>query len=345
MRFSILLLLAIIAATASGRPTAHLMVQAYDIENNPIVAKVVINGHELGETWSPILLDAGSYQVVVSHQESRWAGQITLLSEESKTLTAKLGPALPMVLIDPGSFQMGSPVEEPGRQDDESQHLVKLTRGFWIAKTEVSQALYEEVVGINPSRWISPLRPVENVTWFDCLHFCNQLSKLHGFQPAYVITEENVDWNSAADGYRLPTEAEWEYAGRAGSSAMFSFGDDSTQLHLYGNYCDRTCERTWRDTTQQDGYFHTAPVGGFKPNAWGLHDMHGNVWEWCWDWWEPFEARALVDPKGPLVGSHKTERGGCWEVGPEMCRLAYRHYVEPDQKRSYLGFRIVRTQP
>jgi len=342
--FLVLLLLLYPTVPASGTPTAHLIVQAYDIENNPVVAKVVVNGKEVGEAWSTILLESGSYTVVVSHRESRWAGRILLLSEDSKTISVSLGTALPMVLVQPGSFIIGSPVDEPGRQDDENQHLVTLTRGYWIAATEVSQALYVEVVGINPSRWVSLLRPVENVTWFDCARFCNQLSEQHGFQPVYKITEDTVDWDPAASGYRLPTEAEWEYAGRAGTSTVFSFGNDPSQLHHFGNYCDRTCERAWRDTTQLDGYCFTAPIGSFEPNEWGLYDMHGNLWEWCWDWWAPFEVLPLVDPKGPSAGSHKAERGGCWEVGPEMCRQAYRHFVEPDQKRCYLGFRIVRTQ-
>jgi len=340
----VLLLISIIPDPATGATPARLMVHAYDVEDNPVIASVMLSGQEAGEAWSPILIDPGSYQVVVTHQESHWAGQLLLLPEESKTLQVTLGHALPMVLVQPGSFLMGSPVNEPGRQDDEHQHLVTLTRGFWMATTEVSQALYEEVMGTNPSRWVSPLRPVENVTWFDCVRFCNQLSEQHGFQQVYSITDDVVEWDPMVDGYRLPTEAEWEYSSRAGTSTMFSFGDDPDRLHQFGNYCDQACQRAWRDSTQVDGHAFTAPVGSFEPNAWGLYDMHGNLWEWCWDWWAPFEAPPLVDPQGPLSGSLKAERGGCWEVGPDMCRQAYRHYVEPDQKRSYLGFRIVRTQ-
>ena len=327
-----------------GSPNAYLTVQAYDTENTRIDATVEINGNEIGVAWSSILLDAGVYHVVVSSSARRWAGQLLLLNDERKTFSVTLVAAPPMILVQSGSFLMGSPVDEPGRHDDECQHLVTLTRGFWIGATEVSQSLYEEIIGANPSRWVSSLGPVENVTWFDCIRFCNQLSDKHGFQPVYTIIEDNVVWDQAADGYRLPTEAEWEYACRAGSRSVFSFGDDPAQLYRFGNYCDRSCERAWRDTTQLDGYFHTAPIGSFEPNAWGIYDMHGNIWEWCWDWWAPFEASTLVDPHGPLAGTHKAERGGCWEVGPEMCRQAYRHYVEPDQKRSYLGFRIARTQ-
>lgn len=334
----------IIAIPASAKQLARLTIQAFDIQDNPVIAKVEINGNAVGEAWSTISINAGSYLVVVSFQESRWSQQVLLLPEDRKTLVASLGTALPMVHILPGSFQMGSPLDEPGRQDDENQHLVQLTQGYWMAATEVSQALYEEVIGTNPSRWISPLRPVENVTWFDCVRFCNQLSEVHGFQPAYKISENTVGWEQSADGYRLPTEAEWEYASRAGTSTRFSFGDDPSQLHRFGNYCDRTCDRQWRDTAHVDGYYHTSPIGSFASNPWGLFDMHGNLWEWCWDWWTPFESSALIDPLGPAAGNIKAERGGCWEVGPDMCRQAYRHYVEPDQKRSYLGFRIVRTQ-
>jgi len=250
---------------------------------------------------------------------------------------------VPMVTIEAGTFLMGSPADEPGRQEDEAQHLVKLTHNFAIATTEVTQALYAQVVGTNPSRWVDPARPVENVTWFDCVRFCNLLSEAQGLRPAYMINELGVDWDRSADGFRLPTEAEWEYACRAGTTTAYHFGDDPADLHRFANYCDQSCERAWADSVHTDGHAWTAPVGSYEPNAWGLYDMHGNVWEWCWDWWEPYEASAVVDPEGAVVGNVKAERGGCWECGPGMCRQAYRHYVEPDQKRSYLGMRVVRT--
>lgn len=343
--WSVLLPLLIAAAPVAASSQARLTVQAYDIGHEPVTARVVVDGREVGEAWSPILLAAGSHLVVVSFGDCRRAERVLLPADAATTLAVDLGNPLPMVLVEPGTFAMGSPVDEPGRHGDERRHQVALTRGFWIGATEVSQALYAEVVGTNPSRWVAPGHPVESVTWFDCVHFCNLLSLQHGFRPVYGITGDSVDWDPAADGYRLPTEAEWEYACRAGTGGVYGFGDDPGRLHLFGNYCDRSCECAWRDTTAQDGYFHTAPVGSFLPNAWGLHDMHGNVWEWCWDWWAPYADAALVDPQGPSGGSHKAERGGCWETGPGMCRAAYRHNVEPDQKRSYLGFRIVRTRP
>jgi formylglycine-generating enzyme required for sulfatase activity len=248
-----------------------------------------------------------------------------------------------MVTIEAGTFFMGSPTHEPGRHRDETRHRVKLTNRYEIAPTEVTQALYEQIIGANPSRFVDPSRPVENVSWFDCVHFCNLLSEAQGLRPAYTITEEVVEWDRSADGYRLPTEAEWEFACRAGTTTAYNFGDDPAELHRFANYCDRSCERAWNDPIHIDHFAWTAPVGSFEPNAWGLYDMHGNVWEWCWDWYEPFDASTVVDPTGAATGTVKAERGGCWECGPGMCRQAYRHYVEPDQKRSYLGMRVVRS--
>ncbi|MEZ4387808.1 MAG: formylglycine-generating enzyme family protein [Candidatus Krumholzibacteriia bacterium] len=260
------------------------------------------------------------------------------------SLVGSSGRSVSHDLVPPESFQMGSPDHGPGVNSTRCS-IRSRSRGDSGSATEVTQAVYESVTGGNPSRWAAPEHPVENVTWFDCLRFCNLLSEQHGLQPAYVISEHAVDWDLDADGYRLPTEAEWEYASRAGTGSRFSFGDDPAQLHRYANFCDRSCPRAWRDSTQNDGQAFTAPVGCFEPNPWGLHDMHGNVWEWCWDWWAPFAGEAQVDPLGPAVGDHRVEKGGCWEAGAGMCRNAYRHYVEPDQKRSYLGFRVVRTQP
>lgn len=346
MRLGFSTLIWLLCATApQAAATTNLTIRAYDPEGQPYAAPVLADGKQVGETWTPIALDAGRHRIVVACGDRYWAGECLLLAGARQTLTATLCTRPVMIAIESGSFLMGSPAGEPGReeQNDEEQHRVEVTRGFWLTTTEVSQALYEEVCGANPSRWIGPSLPVENVTWFDCMRFCNRLSEFHGYRPAYMIDGERVEWDRSADGYRLPTEAEWEYACRAGASTAFGFGDDADLLHLYANYCDRTCEREWRDTDHDDGFAFTAPVGSFRPNAWGLHDLHGNVWEWCWDWWEPFTADARSDPTGPPNGTHKVEKGGCWEVGPDMCRQAYRHYVEPDQKRSYLGFRIART--
>ena len=242
-----------------------------------------------------------------------------------------------MVPIPAGEFLMGSPEDEPDRDDDERRHRVTLTRDFLIAATEVSQALYQDVTGVNPSRRPGADHPVESVTWYDCIRFCNLLSDRDGLEPAYEIIGEQVIWDTTAEGYRLPTEAEWEYACRAGTTTAYGFGDDADRLHSYANYDDQS------DSTRTDGHADTAPVGSYAPNGWGLYDMLGNVWEWCWDWWAPHTPDDRVDPEGPAHGREKVEKGGCWLTDPDMCRPAYRHYFEPYKKRSYVGFRVVRT--
>jgi formylglycine-generating enzyme required for sulfatase activity len=333
------------ALLATTTETVPLTIQSHDSAGAPVVAEVMVDGAVVGNTWSEISLGVGSHLVIVGDAARQWSSQVTLLAGEAQTMTVTLHATIPMVLIAPGTFRAGSPPDEQGRQDDETQHPVTLTRPFWVATTEVNQALFAAVTGTNPSRWPDPDRPVENVTWFDCIQFCNQLSEQHGLQPAYVVTDQkSVEWDRAADGYRLPTEAEWEYASRAGTSSIYCFGDDPARLYLYANYCDMSCSHTWRDTEHSDGFINTAPVASFEPNAWGLYDMHGNVWEWCWDWYVPFGEERLVDPSGPLEGRFKAERGGCWQVGPEMCRQAYRYYAGPDEKRTYLGMRVVRSQ-
>jgi formylglycine-generating enzyme required for sulfatase activity len=171
-----------------------------------------------------------------------------------------------MVRINGGTFQMGSPVNEVGRKSDEVQHYVTVS-SFYMGKYLVTQKEYQEVIGTNPSSFKGDNLPVEQVSWFDVVNYCNRLSQQEGLTPAYTINVENVTWNQNANGYRLPTEAEWEYACRAGTTTPFSTGNNIT--------------------TSQANYYRekTTVVGSFSPNPWGLYDMHGNVSEWCWDWY------------------------------------------------------------
>lgn len=201
-----------------------------------------------------------------------------------------------LVWIEPGEFQMGL------KDYEEPVHLVKLTKGFWMGQFEVTQDQYQGVMGTNPSEYKGGNRPVEQVSWNDAMEFCRKL----GFKEGKT--------------YRLPTEAEWEYACRAGTTTIFSFGDSVGRLWQYGNYCDASNTSEYRssvrDKKHNDKYGNTSPVGSFAPNPWGLYDMHGNVWEWCSDWYERgYRSEAVTDPTGPKNGKTRVLRGGCWNSG------------------------------
>jgi formylglycine-generating enzyme required for sulfatase activity len=238
------------------------------------------------------------------------------------------------------SFPMGSPADEPGRDSDETRHPVVLTRNFWISDHEVTQAEYEALMGTNPSRFAGVDLPVESVSWLDAVAYCNARSADEGLTPAYTIDGPSVGWNEAADGYRLPTEAEWELACRAGSDQAFSGGPLTEQacgtdpvLDPLGWYCGNAGSTT-----------HA--VGTKAANAWGLYDLHGNVWEWCWDWYLADPGAGLaVDPAGPGGGSQKVIRGGSWYYFARDCRSASRAPYWPNSQDDVVGFRVARTVP
>lgn len=223
---------------------------------------------------------------------------------------------------------MGSPDSEQGRESDEGpQHRVTITKPFYLGMTEVTQEQYEQMMGTNPSAFQGdPNRPVEQVSWDDAVAFCRKLGQQEG------------------ENYRLPTEAEWEYACRSGSTARFSFGDDDSELWRYGNYCDQsnTGGHKWQDNTHDDGHDKTAPVGSYAPNAWGLYDMHGNVWEWCADWYGAYASSAVTDSTGPTLGSNRVRRGGCWSLTARYCRSAFRNFSVPSYRDYFLGLRVAR---
>ncbi len=220
-----------------------------------------------------------------------------------------------MVYIPPGTFMMGSPSNDPKRDSDERQHRVTLSKGFYMGLTEVTQAQWLKVMGNNPSGFGNcDDCPVEKVSWNDCHEFIRKLNRMEG-----------------TDKYRLPTEAEWEYACRAGSEGAYCFGNDTESLSQYAWYIDNSGAKTH-------------PVAGKKPNAWGLYDMHGNVWEWCSDWYGDYPSETVTDPDGPSAGSSRLSRGGCWYFGTRLCRSALRGGFDPSLRDSYLGFRLSRTE-
>ena len=226
-------------------------------------------------------------------------------SGTTKTITLPGGATMEMIWCAPGHFLMGSPLAERGRFDDEPQHQVTLTKGFWLGKYEVTQKQWESVMKGNPSKFKDPDRPVESVSWEDCNAFIRQV---------------NVELGGLA---RFPTEAEWEYACRAGSNSAVA-----------GN--GLLSDMAWYDANSGN---ETHPVGKNHANAWGFFDMHGNVLEWCYDWFGKFDAKA-VDPKGPAIGSFRVLRGGCWFFYARDCRSAYRLKRDPALRNAIYGFRL-----
>jgi formylglycine-generating enzyme required for sulfatase activity len=216
-------------------------------------------------------------------------------------------------LIPAGTFTMG----DAGGRDNQTPHEVTLTKPFKMGVHEVTQAQYEQVMGVNPSEFKGANNPVENVSWEDAVEFCRKLSEL----PAE---------KAAGNVYRLPTEAEWEFACRAGTTTKFSFGDDDSELGDYDWY---------RDNSGRTPH----PVGGKQPNAWGLYDMHGNVYEWCQDWYGDYPSGSVTDPSGATSSSLRVLRGGGWDGTAGDCRSARRGRILPSFRSDGLGFRVVRS--
>lgn len=242
------------------------------------------------------------------------------------------------ILLNAGTFTMGSPVNEPWREADEVQHTVTLD-GFYLSKYEVTQADYQALTGRNPSSFSGANRPVEMVSWYDAVRYCNALSERDGLTPAYSINNEDVTWNKEADGYRLPTEAEWEYACRAGTTTPFSTGGNITveQSNWYSSY--PYIEGEGGGTYRRQ----TVDVDNFEPNAWGFYNMHGNVSEWCWDYYAPYSTQEQNNPAGAARGRNRVARGGGWYDYAKHVRSAYRSVAPPDYVDYKRGFRIARN--
>lgn len=224
--------------------------------------------------------------------------------------------------IELGVFLMGSPPNERERFDDETQHEVELTQGFWLADTTCTQELWQAVMGNNPSCYQGPKRPVEYVKYEDCRGFLDM-----------------VNDSARHLQLRLPTEAEWEYACRARTETPFWFGETINPRQL--NY-DGSCPYnggewclSWQETME---------VKALPPNGWGLYQMHGNVREWCADWYGPYEGGKVVDPKGPPLGDRRVLRGGSWFSRGRGCRSAVRFARSPDTREDNYGFRLSRVR-
>jgi len=258
-----------------------------------------------------------------------------------------------LVAVEGGSFWMGSPETDEVRGDDEVLHPVELSRGYWLGSTEVTQELYRAVVGEDPSlaeydgrSLVGEGMPVQRVSWFDAVRFCNELSAREGREPAYTISGSSVSWSRDADGYRLPTEAEWEHAARLGTARRFSGTSDPERVCAYANVADISARRRWSDwevIACEDGFPVGAPVGSLRPNAWGLYDLTGNVSEWVWDAYDDYPEDEVVDP-APDRGSRRVARGGSWLHGELKARATYREARDASDADGFLGFRVARNR-
>ena len=245
------------------------------------------------------------------------AGRATSVNSSASTNFAG------MVYLPPGEFLMGSPTEELGRDPDESpQTRVVIARGFWMGECEVTQGEYQQVMGLNPSNGTGDRRrPVERVSWFDAVEYCKKLTQaceLQGRLPEGYV-------------YRLPTEAEWEYGCRAGATTRFCYGEDKNAMRL--------SDYAWFSRNSEST---THPVGTRQPNAWGLFDMHGNVWEWCLDRWEDaLPGGTITNSASAATGNLRVARGGSWLYDAKACRAANRDDYSPFDRCSDIGFRVV----
>ncbi|GAB1484633.1 hypothetical protein MASR2M78_34510 [Treponema sp.] len=240
-----------------------------------------------------------------------------------------------LILVEGGTFIQGS-MEAP-YSATERAHETSLS-SFLLAETETTQDLWNSVMKGNPSKFRGSDKPVENVSWLDAVRFCNALSEAEGLQVAYTISGSNVSWDRNASGYRLPTEAEWEYAARGGnlgtspdqtlSRAPYSGGTDALELGWF----DRNSGKS------------TQSVAKKKPNELGFYDMSGNVWEWCWDWYGSYPKESVKDPEGAERGTgQKVMRGGAWFTPVNLLRVTYRYWNTPTFKVNSVGFRLARN--
>lgn len=245
-----------------------------------------------------------------------------------------------MVSIPAGTFTMGSPVSEPGRDSGEAQHQVTLTKAIFVSVHEVTQSEWRRVMGKSQPGFTGDNRPMEMVDWNGCIVYCNKRSAMEGPDSVYARSGSTWSWDQSKTGYRLLTESEWEYACRATSTTAFCNGGITNincspldpNLDRVGWYCGNA----WSGTPD---------VGSKDANTWGLHDMHGSVFEWCWDWYADYPGHPVTDPTGPALGTSRVIRGGSWYWDAWYCRSAFRSGASPGYLSPGLGFRLARTAP
>ena len=293
-------------------------------------------------------IETGSHAIEIRYAGNTERKTVTVYENRTASLSFsyKKPPAVPsassksagrnMVFVEGGTFQMGS---NEGESDEKPVHSVTVS-SFYIGKYEVTQDEYRSITGKNPSHFKGESLPVENVSWYDAVEYCNTLSRREGLSPAYNINKSRKDSNNKdksdklkwtvtvnwkANGYRIPTEAEWEYAARGGKRSKgykFAGGDNGWNLDNSG--------------------YKTHPVGKRSANEIGLYDMSGNIWEWCWDWYGSYSSSSQRDPKGPDSGSYRVKRGGSWFVPASSCQSASRNFHHVYFRHYSYGFRVLR---
>ncbi len=317
----------------------------------PQGADVLVDGDKISLTWpgenKPVEIRAviGERKLEVIRGGVRQFGRkVTVRANESTQVTAVLEPTpdrgdvnsigMKFVLIPAGEFEMGSFPDAVDSEDHERpKHRVQISNPFYLGTYEVTQQEYQKVVGETPTGFkFDAALPVDSVTWFDAIRFCNAFSLRERLQPCYDIRGAEVKFFDKNNGYRLPTEAEWEFACRAGTTTRFSFGDDPAPL----------ADHAWYNANSDN---HSHPVGEKKPNSLKLYDMHGNVGEWCWDMYDEryYRTSPRKDPTGPTNGQKRVIRGAGWYRTLAMCSSAYRGFDPPLLKDRDLGFRVART--
>jgi serine/threonine-protein kinase len=284
-------------------------------------------------------------RVVVKAMSAQMDTRFQSVDELAEALAGLASPATPgatpktpdLVRVPAGRFEAGSPPDESGRSGDETRHDVVISRPYRLFARPVTQAEWQALMGNNPSHHTGADRPVEMVSWFDAVAFCNALSRSCGLDEAYVLTEvrgrpgepgfsARVEWKGLGhEGFRLPTEAEWERACRGA-------GPDR------GGAC--LDEIAWY---ADDTLGATQAVGQKEPSGFGMYDMLGNVWEWCWDWYGSYPQGTVVDPTGPASGLGRVDRGGAWNSSADLCRASNRDGCPPNERNPNLGFRPART--
>jgi formylglycine-generating enzyme required for sulfatase activity len=308
----------------AGQAWAEPGAAGHDARDGNLTASVTVTGTVDIKTTGTYLL---TYSVADAAGNTATANRtVTVVGNRSVDLNATV--AMDMLWCSPGTFTMGSPTTETGRQSDrEDEHNVSLTQGFYLGKYEVTQAQYEAVIGTNPSEFNATgngNRPVEKVNWTEAVAFCTQLT----------TQEQAAGRLPAGWAYVLPTESQWEYACRAGTTTAYSWG--TTIASSNANY-------NW-DGGANDGndFKQTRDVGQYAANPWGFFDMHGNVWEWTADRYQAAypTGNPVIDPTGPASGSLRVGRGGSWSHGGTHLRSARRIHSSPSNRDNNLGFRV-----
>lgn len=280
--------------------------------------------------------------------ESRETEEEGAIDMDDKEIADMTGMPENFVLIEGGTFEMGSPETENCRSEDETQHTVTVS-DFYMGIYEVTQAEYAEVMGNNPSNFSGENLPVENVTWLDAVRYCNALSEKEGLTPVYTFDGVTITWNRSADGYRLPTEAEWEYACRAGTITPFNTENSisAEEANYYGHYpyeIEGNYFSQGNLETKPGEYRQmTVEVDSFSSNKWGLYNMHGNVGEWVWDYYGAYHTEEQTDPAGAESGTLRVYRGGGWNDFAKNMRSAYRAALAEDKGSFNIGIRLVRN--